>query len=106
TVPSATTRTETRGDGKTRTFTYTTDGYLLSCTDFYNHSASQNYDGYRYINYVIDRNGHRTDFTNDIVTGNVLQVQFPLTPGDTPAQGNARPTINYTYTTNYYLHTI
>src|SRR5262249_929619 len=106
TVPSATTRTETRGDGKTRTFTYTTDGYLLSCTDFYNHSASQNYDGYRYINYVIDRNGHRTDFTNDIVTGNVLQVQFPLTTGDTPGQGNARPTINYTYTNNYYLHTI
>ena len=28
TVPNATTRIETRGDGKLRTFTYTTDGYL------------------------------------------------------------------------------
>ena len=41
TVPNATTRTETRGDGKTRTFTYTAAGYLTSCTDFMSHSASQ-----------------------------------------------------------------
>ena len=49
TIPSATTRVETRGDGKTRTFTYTTDGYLTSCTDFMtpSHTASQGYDGYK-----------------------------------------------------------
>ena len=107
TVPSATTRIEKRGDDKTRTFTYTTDGYLTSCTDFMTptHTASQGYDGYKYINYVIDLNGHRTDFTNDNITGNVLQVQFPLTLEDVPNQG-ARPTINYSYTNNYYLHTI
>jgi YD repeat-containing protein len=107
TVPSATTRIETRGDGKTRTFTYTTDGYLTSCTDFMtpSHTASQNYDGYKYITYVIDFNGHRTDFINDSITGNVLTVQFPLTGEDTPGQGT-RPIINYSYTNNYCLHTI
>ena len=69
------------------------------------HSASQGYDGYKYINYVTDLNGHRTDFTNDNITGNVLQVQLPLTPEDVPNQGTC-PTVNYTYTNNYYLHTI
>ena len=108
TVPSATSRVETRGDDKTRTFTYTTGGYLTSCTDFMtpSHSTSQSYDAYKYINRVTDRNGHRTDFINDIITGNLLQVQFPLTPGDTPGQGNTRPSISYTYTNNYYLNSI
>jgi hypothetical protein len=109
------TRQETRGDGKTRNFTYGTgdgngpavdSGFLKSWTDFINHGGSQTYDDKKYINSVTDRNLHRTDFTNDPVTGNVLQVQFPLTPEDTPGQGNTRPTINYTYTNNYYLHTI
>src|SRR5262249_32498996 len=97
TVPSATARIETRNDGKTRTFTYTTDGYLTSCTDFMtpSHTASQEYDDYHYIKSVTDRNGHKTDFTSDIVTGNVLQIQFPLTPEDTTDQGNIRPTVNY-----------
>ena len=69
------------------------------------HTALQGYDTYKYINYMIDFNGHRTDFTNDNITGNVLQVQFPFTPEDVPNQG-APPTINYTYTNNYYLHTV
>jgi RHS repeat-associated protein len=99
-------RTETRGDTRTRTFNYSTDGYLQNCTDFMNHSASQGYDSYKYINYVVDRNAHRTDYTSDPVTGNVTQIQLPLTPGDTPDQGNTRPTVNYTYTNNYYLYTV
>jgi YD repeat-containing protein len=97
TIPSATTRTETRGDGKTRTFTYMTGGYLTSCTDFMNHiSASQGYDSKKYVNYVIDRRGNRTDYSNDPITGNVLQIQFPFTHEDTPNQ-SVRPTINYVY---------
>src|SRR5262249_2374030 len=74
TVPGATARIETRDDGKTRTFTYTTDGYLTSCPDFMppSHTASQEYDDYHYIKSVTDRNGHKTDFTSDIVTGNLL----------------------------------
>jgi RHS repeat-associated protein len=96
TVPTATTRIETRGDTKTRSFTYTTDGYLTSCTDFMSHSASQGYDNKKYVNYVIDRRGNRTDYFNDPITGNVLQIQFPFTHEDTPNQ-SMRPTINYIY---------
>ena len=96
TVPNATTRTETRGDGKTRTFTYTAAGYLTSCTDFMSHSASQGYDSKNYLNYVTDRRGNRTDYTNDPITGNVLQIQFPFTHEDTPNQ-SVRPTISYIY---------
>ena len=57
------------------------------------------------IDYVVDRNGNRTDYTRDPITGNVTQVKYPLTQGDTPSQSQ-RPTVNYTYTNNYYLHTI
>ena len=70
------------------------------------HTASQGYDNYKYINYVTDRNNHRTDYTNDPITGKVTQIQFPLTPGDTTGQGNTRPTVNYTYTNSYYLETV
>ena len=100
------TRTETRADGKTRSFTYQSGGYLSSCTDFYGHGASQGYDAHKYINLVTDRNGHTTNYTSDALTGLLTQIQYPLTPGDTPGQGNTRPTVNYTYTNGYYLHTI
>src|SRR6266550_5258707 len=96
TAPSATTRIETRGDTRTRTFTYTGAGYLTSCTDFMNQSASQTYDGKNYINSVTDRNHNRTDYTNDPITGNVLQSLFPFTHEDTPNQ-SVRPSINYVY---------
>ena len=71
------------------------------------HSAQQHYDATtKYVDYVVDRRGNRTDYTCDPVTGNVTQIQLPLTNGDTPGQGNTQPTINYTYTNSYYLHTI
>ncbi len=100
------TRKETRGDNATRTFTYGTgslSGYLISCTDFMNHSASQTYDSKNYINSVTDRNGHRTDYTLDALTGNVTQIKYPLTQGDTPGQGQ-RPSVNYTYVYGYYMN--
>jgi RHS repeat-associated protein len=99
-------RTETRGDNQTRTFLYTAQGYVTWVSDFMGHSAGQNYDSYKYIAWVRDRNGNQTDFTSDPVTGNVTQVKYPLTPDDTPGQGNTRPTVNYTYTNNYYLRTV
>src|SRR5581483_11463155 len=101
-------RTETRGDSATRTFTYGTaslSGLLTSRTDFMNHSASQTYDAKHYINSVTDRNGHTTNYTSDPVTGNVTQIQYPLTQGDTPGQG-VRPTVNYSYVFDYYLNTL
>jgi RHS repeat-associated protein len=93
-------RKETRGDGATRTFTYGTgslSGYLINCTDFANHSASQAYDGKNYINSVTDRNNHTTSYSLNALTGNVTQVQYPSTPEDTMPQSNQGSTVSYTY---------
>jgi len=98
-------RKEMRWDGSFRTFTYNGAGYLTSCTDFMGHSASQGYDAYHYINHVTDRRNYATDYTNDIITGNLTQIQYPLTQGDTRNQ-SVRSTVIYGYTNSYYLHTI
>ena len=98
-------RKEMRWDGSFRTFTYNGAGYLTSCTDFMGHSASQGYDAYHYINHVTDRRSYGTDYTNDSITGNLTQIQYPLTQGDTRNQ-SVRPTVIYGYTNSYYLHTI
>lgn len=95
TVNNSTTRTETRADGKTRTFTYSS-GLLTSCTDFKNVSASQTYDTHSYINAVTDRNNHTTNYTLNALTGAVLTATFPLTAGDTPPS-TPRGVITYTY---------
>ena len=99
-------RKETRGDGAMRTFIYSGAGQINWASDFMGHSAQQHYDATtKYIDYVVDRKGNRTDYTTNQITGNVTQIQFPLTQGDTPGQ-NQRPTVNYTYTNNYYLNTV
>jgi RHS repeat-associated protein len=115
-----TTYTETRGDGPTRTFTYTElhltrshgepeacpvaflgpapQQFLQSYTDFQNHTTQLGYDGNWYVNSVTDANGHTTTYTrgprppNGI--GEILTIQQP---GD-------NSTINYVYTDNgHYL---
>jgi RHS repeat-associated protein len=96
TVNTPTTRTETRGDGQTRTFTYSATGYLTSLTDFKGVSASQTYDANKYVNSVTDRNGHTTNFSSNALNGNMTLTTFPFTLGDTPGQ-TQRPTIQYTY---------
>ena len=99
-------RVETRGEGATRTFIYSGTGQINWAPDFMGHSAQLHYDATtKYVDYVVDRKGHRTDYTTNRITGNVTQIQFPLTQGDTPGQ-NQRPTVNYSYTNNYYLHTV
>jgi YD repeat-containing protein len=95
TIGTANTRTETRGDSRTRTFTYTS-AKLTSATDFNAKSASQAYDANGYISSVTDPNGHTTNFTCNALTGALAQIQYPLTTGDTPGQ-TQRPTVNYTY---------
>jgi len=90
-------RVETRADTKTRTFAYLSGGYLYYLTDFLNHiPARQGYDTQKYVNYVTDRNGHRTDYTRNALNGNVTQIQFPASAAVTPAP-DPRGTINYTY---------
>jgi RHS repeat-associated protein len=82
TVTGTSTRKETRGDGATRTFTYT--GYdLTSSTDFKGISASKAYDSKGFIKSVTNRNGNTTAFTNDPWTGNPTVTTYPLTPSDT-----------------------
>ena len=87
--------TETRADGKTRTFTYSTK-LLRSFTDFRGKTASKTYDSNSYVNATTDRNGHTTNSTNNSFTGAVTQVTYPLTPSDTPS-GTPRGTMTYTY---------
>jgi RHS repeat-associated protein len=96
------TRTETRGDGKTRTFTYggtyggTTypSNLLTKATDFKGVAALQGYDSNDYINSVTDRNSNTTNYTLEPIIGRSTQVKFPATPNDGPS---TRATLNYTY---------
>jgi len=104
-------RTETRGDGLTRTFVYNGagSGYLAWASDFTGHQSSQGYDQTtKYVTSVTNFNRFTTDYTNDPIAGNVTQIKFPSTPNDTqpPQTEQTRSTVNYTYTSNYYLHTI
>ena len=98
-------RKETRGDGAIRTFVYSGGGHLTWVSDFAGHQSTLGYDDKKYVNQVINFNRVTTDYTCDPITGNVTQIRFPRTPDDTPGQGNTRPTVNYTYTNNYYLQT-
>ena len=96
-------RTETRGDGATRTFVYNGAGYVTWASNFTGNQSTMGYDAYKYLNSFIDFDRNETNYTNDPIIGNVTQVKFPLTQGDTPGQSQ-RPTINYTYTNGYHLH--
>jgi RHS repeat-associated protein len=80
--PNSNVRTETRGDGPARTFTYNA-AMLESSTDFKNISASQTHDAAGFVNSMTDRRGNTTDFLVNALSGNVVQTTFPLTPPDT-----------------------
>lgn len=96
TVQNTNTRIETRGDGKTRTFTYDTNALLISWTDFKGNNASQTFDTNRYVNSSADFNGHTTNFANNTFTGALLTTTFPSAPGDTPP-GTPRGVVTVTY---------
>jgi RHS repeat-associated protein len=96
TINTPTTRTETRGDAKTRTFTYNTTPLLTNWTDFRGVSSSQTYDANSYVNAITDRDGHTTNFTKNAFTGGLLTATFPSTPGDTPPN-TPRGVVTYTY---------
>lgn len=96
TINTATTRTETRADGKTRTFVYDTRGLLKSVTDFKGIAQTQTYDANLYVDTVTDRRGYTTNFTNDPLTGKVTRVQFPAVSSVTPATA-PRGTVTSTY---------
>jgi RHS repeat-associated protein len=97
-------RTETRGDNKTRAFTYggtygTTTypaNLLTKATDFKGLPALQGYDlNTNYVTSVTDRNSHTTNYTLNSLTGKPTVIQFPATPND--SSSSAAGKITYTY---------
>jgi RHS repeat-associated protein len=96
-VTGASTRRETRADGRQRTFTYAANGYLIGWTDFKNIPSSQTYDSNKYVDSVTDGRGNTTNFTNNPLTGAVTQIQYPATPNDTTPPSQSRGTVTYTY---------
>jgi RHS repeat-associated protein len=94
-VVDADTRREERGDGPSRTFSYF-NGRLSTWTDFKGIPSSQTRDQAGYVNSHTDGRGNTTNLTNNPLTGAVTQIQFPLTPGDTPPN-SPRGTIQYKY---------
>ena len=97
TVSSATNRTETRGDGATRSFVYNGQGYVTWASDFLGRQSNQGYDAKNYINLVTNFNRITTNYTSDALTGNVTQIQYPATPEDTMPQSNQGSSVSYTY---------
>jgi RHS repeat-associated protein len=100
--------TETRGDGPTRTFSYTwlhvhrdpensacptlaglaPSQFLQSYTDFRGQTTYLGYDANWYVSSVQDANNHTTYYTRGPNIGEITQIQHP---GD-------NSTINYAYT--------
>ena len=89
------TRTETRGDGPSRTFTYSA-GLLASWTDYKGAVASQTYDGNGFVKTVTDfhaagtgggggTGGNTTTFQRNKFTGVVTQITYPFTPSSCPS---------------------
>ena len=110
-------RTETRGDVPTRTFSYAAysssppSGFTLQAlpyvladsTDFKGNKTFFSYDSNGYLNKVQDPRGAQTTFNRLALTGNTSSIQFPVTaPSPTP-------TMQYAYqdsATGYYLSSV
>ena len=103
---SGITRTETRGDGAVRTFTYGANagtsykGYLLlKQSDFLAQTTNYTYDASGYLSSIKDANLNTTSFTRLAATGAITKITHP---------GDASH-IDYTYedpTTGYHLKTV
>lgn len=98
-VPNATTRTETRGDGPWRSFTYA-GNLLTSWTDFNHVPMSQTYDTNNYVNSFTDTRGNTSDMIREAITGRITKITHPM-----DANG-VRYFVTYAYTdpaNPYYL---
>jgi RHS repeat-associated protein len=93
TKPTSTTRKETRGDGKERTFTYDTSARLTGGTDFLAKAWSQTYDQSSFVNSTTDFNGNTTNWTSNSSTGLTETLTHPATPSDVPPGTPAGKTI-------------
>lgn len=91
-VPFITWRSETRGDGPSRTFIY--DGaFLRDEYDFKNQFTRNTYLN-SLLAAVTDRNGQKTDFADHHPTTRVPRL---ITYPDTPSDGGARASVQLTY---------
>lgn len=106
-ISTNTTRTENRGDGKTRTLTYTTTPVLTNYTDFktsnrstatlaYGLGGGYSGNGLGVPTKITDFNGNLTNISINIWSLKVTQITYPQTPGDTPPNTPAG-TVSYTY---------
>lgn len=78
TLNAAQTRTETRGDGPARTFTYSSEGRLSSYTDFKNtNPTSLTYDAGNFLGAVKDAMNHETTFTREPNIGQLTRLTHP-----------------------------
>jgi RHS repeat-associated protein len=97
-VTGTSTRTETRGDGPSRTFGY--NGYNFSNGTDFNGAyppSPRTWDSAGFVASITDKNGNTTRFTNDPWTGNVKTITYPLTPSDS-ALGLSNATTQTVYT--------
>ncbi|MBA3834014.1 MAG: RHS repeat protein [Chthoniobacterales bacterium] len=77
----ANTRTETRGDGPSRTWTYgaTVATYLLkSSTDFLGHTTALSYDPNGFVSSIQDPNQQTTLYTHLATTGVITKITHPV----------------------------
>jgi RHS repeat-associated protein len=76
TINGPTTRTETRGDGPSRTFTYE-GGKLIGYTDFKGHPSSISYDGNGYIWSFTDARIHTITTLREGIIGAISVLTHP-----------------------------
>jgi RHS repeat-associated protein len=75
-------RTETRGDGPSRTFNYS-GGKLVSYTDFKGQTSSISYDGNGFISAFTDARGKTTSMLRDSLVGALTVLTHPDTEQST-----------------------
>jgi len=100
------TRTETRGDGPSRIFTYRTWPYvghiLFGYTGFVTTEIGRSlgYDSSNYLTYFSDGNGHATTMVREPITGRITSLTHP------PDINGIQSSVSYVYTdplNPYYL---
>jgi RHS repeat-associated protein len=97
TINSPTDRTETRGDGPSRTFNYN-DGKLANYTDFQGHTSSISYDGNGYVWSFTDARLHTTTTLREGIIGAVSVLTHP-----DPEQSTQRFAYKYADDAPYFI---
>jgi RHS repeat-associated protein len=92
------TRTETRGDGPSRAFTYGDEGKLVSYTDFKGQPSNISYDGNGYTSAFEDARHHINTFLREEIIGTLSVLTHP-----DPEHSNQRFAYYYRDGAPYFL---